>query len=108
MKLLVHDDRADLYIDLLQDRFPDLGIAVSDRYDTLAAMVAEVAPEIVLSTKFAGLLYPRAALVEASSVTWVQVCGSGIHHPLPWDPARVTVTNSAGFQAEVMADTKSR
>ena len=108
MKLPVHDDRADPYLDLLRDRFPDLGIAVSDRYDTLAAMVAEVAPEIVLSTRFAGLPYPRAALVEAPSVTWMHVCGSGIDHLLPWDPARVTVTDSAGFQAEVMADTKER
>ncbi len=103
MKLLVHDDRADLYLDLLRDRFPDLGIAVCDRYDTFPARLAEVAPEIVLSSKFAGLPYPRAALLEAPSVAWVHVCGSGIDHLLPWDPARVTVTNSAGFQAEVMA-----
>ena len=59
MKLLVHDDRADLYLDLLRDRFPDLGIAVSDRYDTFPATIAEVAPEIVLSTKFAGAPYTK-------------------------------------------------
>ena len=104
MKPPVRGDRADLYLDLLRDRFPDLGIAVSDRYDTFPATLAEVAPEIVLSTRFAGLPYPRAALIEAPSVTWVHVCGSGIDHLLPWDPARATVANSAGSQA----DTKER
>ena len=104
MKPPVRGDRADLYLGLLRDRFADLGIAVSDRYEMLAAMVAEAAPEIVLSTKFAGAPYPRTALVEAPSVTWVHVRGSGIDHLLPWDPARATVANSAGFQA----DTKER
>jgi phosphoglycerate dehydrogenase-like enzyme len=103
MKLLVHDDQAGLYLDLLRERFAELEIAVSERYDTLDAMIGALAPEVVLSSKFAGLPYPREALMEAPSVAWVHVCGSGIDHLLPWDPARITVTNSAGFQAEVMA-----
>ena len=103
MKLLVHDDRADLYLDLLEGKFPGLEITVCDRYEVLAARVAEFRPEAVLSSKFAGVPYPREAIVEAPSVSWVHVCGSGIDHLPPWDPERVTVTNSAGFQAEVMA-----
>ncbi len=103
MKLLVHDDRAEFYLDLLEGKFPGVEITVCARYEALAAMVAEVRPEIVLSSKFAGVPYPRAAIFEAASVSWVHVCGSGVDHLLPWDPARVTVTNSAGFQAEIMA-----
>ncbi|HTN95940.1 MAG TPA: D-2-hydroxyacid dehydrogenase, partial [Nordella sp.] len=48
--------------------------------------------------------FPRAALVENGPVRWVAVGGSGTDHLRPWDPARLTVTNSAGVAADMMAE----
>ena len=47
--------------------------------------------------------YPREAMLDADSVKWVSVGGSGIDHMTPWDPDAVTVTNSAGVAADMMA-----
>ncbi|WP_406649592.1 D-2-hydroxyacid dehydrogenase [Aliisedimentitalea scapharcae] len=90
--------------DLLAARHPDLAIHTCDSYDALPAMIAETGAEVVYSVRFAGTPgYPRQALIDAPSVTWVSVGGSGIDHMNPWDPQALNVTNSAGVAADMMA-----
>jgi phosphoglycerate dehydrogenase-like enzyme len=101
--LLVHDARPERYLDLLRERFPRVTVTTHTDYAGLAEAVRATRPRWVLSQKFAGVPYPREALVEAPGLEWIHVLGSGVDHLLPWDPARVTVTNSAGVQADVMA-----
>lgn len=41
--------------------------------------------------------------MRAPDLRWVGVGGVGVDHIMPWDPARLTVTNSSGVSAESMA-----
>jgi phosphoglycerate dehydrogenase-like enzyme len=102
-KVLVHDDHAHLYRDLLE---AEAGITfiVHDRYAGLAEAARAFEPEVVMNFRFAGNPYPREAFIDLPSLRWVHVSGSGSDHLAPWDRDRVTVTNCAGFQAEVMAE----
>ena len=61
--------------------------------------------EIVYSVRFgARSKFPRKVLVENPAVKWLAVGGSGIDHLGPWNPVAVTVTNTAGAAADMMAE----
>lgn len=102
-RVLVHDDHAHLYRDLLEAE-PDISFIVHDRYANLAEVARDFAPDVVMNFRFAGNPYPREAFIDLPSLRWVHVSGSGSDHLAPWDEDRVTVTNCAGFQADVMAE----
>jgi phosphoglycerate dehydrogenase-like enzyme len=90
---------------VLGETHPDLTVLGCESYEALPALIAETGAEIVFTIKFGGSPhYPRAALVESPTVKWVSVGGSGTDHLRPWDPARLTVTNSAGVAADMMAE----
>ncbi len=103
-RVLIHTDAADEALGILRARLPDLTYATCDSYAGLAEAVAAHRPEVVYSCRFAPDPFPREALVEADSVRWISNAGSGVNHLAPWDPARVTVTNSAGVAADAMAE----
>jgi phosphoglycerate dehydrogenase-like enzyme len=103
VKVLIHDPNPDAIRAVIEARHRELEIAGCDTYAGLAEAVRRAKPEAVFSNKFAGIPYPREALFEARSVRWVHVAGTGFDHLRPWDPARVTVTNCAGFQSDIMA-----
>jgi phosphoglycerate dehydrogenase-like enzyme len=103
IRVLVHDDQAHIYRDLL-DAEPDVAIIVHDRYAGLEKAAREFEPEVVMNFRFAGNPYPREAFIDLPSLRWVHVSGSGSDHLAPWDKSRVAVTNCAGFQAKVMAE----
>lgn len=90
--------------EVLAKAHPDLQIHTCDSYDALPAMIAETGAEVVYSVRFAGTPgFPRQALIDAPSVKWVSVGGSGTDHMNPWNPEEFTVTNSAGVAADMMA-----
>ncbi|MEQ9349758.1 MAG: hypothetical protein RII27_04400, partial [Alphaproteobacteria bacterium] len=62
MKVLIHDDRPDLYQDLMADHLAGDTTAICQTYDGLAAAAAAAQPEVVYSCKFAGVPYPHAAI----------------------------------------------
>ena len=104
MKLIIHYDRPELFLDILRHRHPAADISVCTDYASLPAMLAAQRPDVLFTIRFAGTPeFPRAAILEAPGVQWVSVGGSGTDHLAPWDPARITVTNAAGVAAEVMA-----
>lgn len=103
-RVLIHTDATDETLDILTARLPDLIFAICDSYDGLPAALAAHQPEVVYTCRFSPAPFPREALVEAGSVRWISNAGSGVNHLAPWDPARVTVTNSAGVAADAMAE----
>lgn len=103
--VLLHTDAPDGPREVVGAKHRDLTIHTCDSYEALPDMLAETGAEVVYSVRFAGTPdFPRAALVESPTVKWVAVGGSGTDHLVPWDPQRLTVTNSAGVAAGMMAE----
>ena len=103
MKLLVHYDRPEIFLDALGERLPGLEIHCCRSYDDLAGDLARFAPEVMYCIKFEGRPYPRDAVLAAPTLKWVAVGGAGVDHLAPWDPARLQVTNAAGVASDMMA-----
>jgi len=103
MRLLVHYDRPEIFLDLIRERLPDLALESCRSYAGLAQAVRSFRPDTVFTIKFEGRRYPREALLDAADLRWIHVGGVGVDHLRPWDSARLTVTNSAGVASETMA-----
>ncbi len=101
--VILHTDNPGPSLEILAKSHPDLDVHTCDSYQELPDMIAETDAEVVYSVRFAGTSgYPRAALIDAPSVKWVSVGGSGTDHMNPWDPDALTVTNAAGVAADMM------
>ncbi|RUV44968.1 MAG: D-2-hydroxyacid dehydrogenase [Mesorhizobium sp.] len=103
--IIVSSDAPDGPIAVLAETHPDIRVLGCDSYEALPDLIADTGAEVVFTIKFdRGSYYPRAALVESPTVRWVSVGGSGTDHLRPWDPTKVTITNSAGVAADMMAE----
>ncbi|MBT6542848.1 D-2-hydroxyacid dehydrogenase [Rhodobacteraceae bacterium] len=101
---ILHTDNPVAATDILTQNHPDLEIHSCDSYEALPYMIADTQAEVVYSVRFAGTPgFPRQDLIEAPSVKWVSVGGSGTDHMSPWDTNAMTVTNAAGVAADMMA-----
>ena len=103
MKLLVHYNHPEIFLDLIKSRFPDLEVHCCRSYAALGADMAALDPEVVYCIKFEDRPYPREALIGHPALEWISVGGAGVDHLAPWNPARLQVTNSAGVASDVMA-----
>ncbi|MCH7554892.1 MAG: D-2-hydroxyacid dehydrogenase [Proteobacteria bacterium] len=104
MKVVMFYDRPELFMDSLRLRFPEVAFISCRSYAKLPAVLAAGAPDALYGIVFAGRSdYPRAAMLNTPSLSWISVGGSGTDHLAPWDPAALTVTNSAGVSSGVMA-----
>ncbi len=103
VKLLVHYDRPESFLDAIRERLPGLEIHCCRNYDALAGDLTGFAPEVMYCIKFEGRPYPRAAVLAQPTLKWVSVGGVGVDHLAPWDPGRLQVTNSAGVASDMMA-----
>ena len=102
---ILHDTPEDCR-DLLEDRFPALAFHYATRSEEIVPVLEAHDPEAVLSIKHPGFPGPtHRPSVLHPSVRWVHVGGSGYDHMTPWDPDRVTVTNSAGVLSPYLAET---
>ncbi len=102
--LLIHD-RAEVHVDILQSRFPDLEIAICADQLALEDSLTRFKPEAVFSFKFnVNEPLPHEAIFNCESVRWVHIAGAGIDHVCPWDGDRITLTNSAGVLSPFMAE----
>ncbi len=98
--------RPDDFRGLLEERFPDVTVGYASTNDEIITQLASLQPDAVFSIKgpeFPGNLHHKA--VEAACVKWIHVGGSGYEHIQPFDPDKVTVTNSAGVLARHLAET---
>ncbi len=103
--VLLHTDASETAREIVAAAHPDLRLHLCESYDALPELLARIEPEVVYSVRFAGTpRFPRQSLVDAASVRWIAVGGSGTDHLAPWDPGRLSVTNSAGVAAGMMAE----
>ena len=103
--IILHTDKPAGALAVLAETHPDLDVHACDTYAGLPALIQRTAAEVVYSVRFDGTpRYPRQALVESPTVKWVSIGGSGTDHLGRWDPAHVTVTNSAGVAAGMLAE----
>lgn len=102
---VLHSEPDDLRA-LLTAALPDERFVFATRPDEVLPTLRDARPEVVFSIKHSG--FPGGAhrpVLDAPSVRWVQVGGSGYEHLAPWDAARITLTNCHGVLARVLAET---
>lgn len=101
--VVIHTNAADLGLEVLAVAHPDLEPVVCRDFAGLKECLANSKAEVVFTSNFLNEPFPQGVLFGTETVKWVQNSGSGINHLMPWDPEKVTVTNSAGVAAEAMA-----
>ena len=102
--LIAHDEPDDFH-DLLAARFPDVEFVYATTAQGVVEALARHDPEIAFSIKHPG--FPSSGhtpIPTHPSMRWIQIGGSGFDHLLPWDTARITVTNGAGVLAPYLAE----
>lgn len=103
--VILHNDRTEDMLPILRRSHADLEIRECNSYGELPSAIEAKGAEVVYSVRFAGTPnYPREAVLAQSSLKWISVGGSGTDHLNPWDPGRLTVTNSSGVAADMMAE----
>ena len=103
MRVLIHHDEPDEMVARLAELVPAAEVASCTTYDGLAAALAAHRAEASFHIRFENKPYPMDAVLACPTMRWLAVGGVGVDHLAPWDPARLTVTNGAGINAEVMA-----
>lgn len=104
-RILIHNSKTDEMAARLADAVPEVEIATCDSYQGLPDAVAAFRPDAVYSICFNGRAgFPRDVLLGDGGAKWISVGGSGVDHLAGWDPDVVTVTNSAGVAAPMMAE----
>ena len=97
---MVHFNKPEIFLDAIAARFPDLEIECCRDNAGLGAALERFRPELFFVIKFDRTLpYPRATVLGCPTIEWITVGGAGIDHFKPWDPNRVTVTNSTGVSS---------
>ncbi|WP_371224729.1 D-2-hydroxyacid dehydrogenase [Roseovarius sp. 2305UL8-3] len=89
----------------LSEVMPDVSVKGCDSYVAAGTMISEFRPDVLYSITFAGRVgYPSEAVLGPEGPEWIAVGGSGVDHLEVWNPDDVTVTNSAGVAAGMMAE----
>jgi phosphoglycerate dehydrogenase-like enzyme len=104
--VLIFADHAAPIAEHLRSLCPTETIHAVDRPDTLTAALESHRPDAVFSINSPTLGgAAHRPILDAPSVRWLHVGGSGYEHVLGWDPGRITVTNCAGILAPFLAET---
>lgn len=103
-KVLLHNDRTDHLRGWLEEAELGVAIVTCNTHAGMAKALAEEQPDVVFSIRFAGDGFPTEALMGPHGPRWLANGGSGTNHLGVWDPDRVTVTNTAGVAADMMAE----
>lgn len=104
-RILIHNSKTDEMAARLVKAMPEVEVETCTSYDGLSAIMAEFKPDALYSICFNGRAgFPRDAMLGPNRPKWISVGGSGVDHLSPWDPDVITVTNSAGVAAPMMAE----
>lgn len=105
LRVVVHDAEPTPLQRELETRHPDVAVKSCNSYEELPALLETFRPEAVFTVRFAGTPnFPTGALLGPAGPKWIAVGGSGVDHLGQWHTSKVTVTNSAGVAADMMAE----
>jgi phosphoglycerate dehydrogenase-like enzyme len=104
--VLIFADSAETLATDIRARLPGETIIPVTRPEALPGALAEHRPKAAFSIK-SMTLGPdtHRPIIEAPSIRWLHVGGSGYEHVLGWDAERITLTNCAGVLAPFLAET---
>ena len=104
-RILLHNAETKPLVERLLRALPHADFRECNTYRDLPAQIEAYRPEVVFTVRFAvAEAYPRDALFSDIGPCWIANAGVGTDHFGHWDPARTTVTNSAGVAADIMAE----
>jgi phosphoglycerate dehydrogenase-like enzyme len=104
--VLIYADHAGPLAEALCARFPGETVHAVDRAEALPGALQAHRPEVVFSIKSLTLGgSTHRPILDAASVRWLHVGGSGYEHVLGWDAGRITLTNCVGVLAPFLAET---
>jgi phosphoglycerate dehydrogenase-like enzyme len=86
---------------LIREAAPEADVRVCTTSDGIAGILDDV--EVLLAFKFGFKPFPRDAILAAPRLKWVQLASAGVDHMLPFDPARLLVTNGSGLHGEIIS-----
>ncbi len=103
--ILLHNSETGEMAARLKAALPNITVAECNSYEGMQSLVPELKPDVVYSVRFAGTPgFPRDIMLGPDGPRWISVGGSGCDHLGQWDTEQVTVTNSAGVAAAMMAE----
>ena len=104
-RVIVHNDVPGAMAAHLRAVVPEAIVTECDSYEAIEPLLPEAKPDVIYSVRFGGTHgFPREAMLGEHGPEWISVGGSGCDHLGQWDPDKVTVTNSAGVAAAMMAE----
>ncbi len=102
-RVLIFYDQAEVFLPRLSARFPSVAFHTCRSYAQLPERLAELKPEVILAYKFEPKPFPRREFLSCAELRWLSLAFAGLDVMLPWDDARLTVTNASGVAATEMA-----
>lgn len=104
-RIVLHNNVTGHFAGKLETHLPGANFRECNSYEELPELVRSFRPDIVYTVRFNGTKdYPRDALFNPDGPRWIANGGAGTDHFGIWDSARVTVTNTAGVAADMMAE----
>lgn len=104
-RVIVHAASTEPLLARLTEKRPEVAAIGCETYEDLPSLIASFNPDVVHSVRFAGSDgFPSHALLGQGGPDWISIGGSGVDHLGMWDPSKVTVTNSSGVAADMMAE----
>lgn len=103
--VVIHNATVGPAMDIVREAHPDLDVIGCESHARLPELIRETGANVLYSIRFTDEVpYPGAALTDNGILEWISVGGSGTDHLPPWDAEELTVTNSAGVAADMMAE----
>ena len=103
-KVMVLHDQPELYVDIIEDRFPGLETVLCKTSTEVPEILKTFKPEVVMSfRRIPPGPFPQEALTTSATIKWIHSGGAGSDHIVPWDPDHVTVTNSSGIHVAALS-----
>ena len=101
-RVLVYYDQAEVFLPRLDARFPGVTFTACRSHDELAGLLDAVKPQVVFAYKFGPKPFPRPAFLGCRDLEWLSVAFAGLDVLLPFDDAKLIVTNASGVAATEM------
>ena len=100
--MAVYDPAPQLYLPLIGRVVSSDRLRICTEPEGLGRTAADA--EVLLAFKFPERPFPRDEVLALPQLKWVQLASAGSDHLLPFDPARLTVTNASGIHGDTMAE----